>query len=280
MAIRIPILLYHSISEETSAPFKPFTVTPARFATHMAHLQAHAYTVLTVAQLRAAINTPDYAWPVRPVVLTFDDGFADFYTNAFPILSNYGFAATLHVTTGFVGATSRWLKPAGEAARPMLTWSQLREIQSYGIECGAHTQHHPQLDILPRQKAYQEITLAKFVLEQELGQSVISFAYPYGYYDATVRDMVRVAGYRSACALKQAMSSSIDDPWAVARMMVTHDTAVGTFARLLQGEQFRVAPQGEQWRTKAWRIVRRWQNQWGVDGQVAEISNATEPPRA
>lgn len=276
MTIRIPILLYHSITEETSTPSKLFTVTPAHFANHMAHLQAHNYTVLTVAQLRAAINTPDYTWPERPVVLTFDDGFADFYTNAFPILGNYGFAATVHVTTGFVGTTSRWQISAGEAARPMLTWSQIRELQSYGIECGAHTQHHLQLDILPRQRAYQEITLAKFILEQKLGQPVTSFAYPYGYYDSTVRDMVRVAGYRSACALKQAMSSSTDDALALARIQVQHNTEVETFARLLRGEALQVAPQGEQWRTKAWRVVRRWQNQWRADWEADEATAIRE----
>src|SRR5260221_2722996 len=88
----------------------------------------------------------NFALPERPVVLTFDDGFADFYTNALPVLQQCGSTATLYIATGFIGSTSRWLAREGEATRPMLTWDQVREIDACGIECGGQRYLPSQLD--------------------------------------------------------------------------------------------------------------------------------------
>ena len=153
----IPILLYHSISDTASERFRRWTVRPEQFAAQVAHLRARSYTPLTVAQLAAATARNPADLPPRPVVLTFDDGFADFYDRALPVLQEHRFTATLYVTTGFVGGTSRWLRSAGEGERPMLTWVQLRELRTSGIECGAHSHSHRPLDVLPRRVALDEI---------------------------------------------------------------------------------------------------------------------------
>jgi peptidoglycan/xylan/chitin deacetylase (PgdA/CDA1 family) len=102
----------------------------------MAYLHRHAYTSMTVTQF-VALAKRETEFPKRPVVLTFDDGFADFYLAALPVLGRCGFPATLYVATAFVNETSRWLDREGEAGRPMLNWQQLREISARGIECGA-----------------------------------------------------------------------------------------------------------------------------------------------
>src|SRR5258708_37232004 len=105
----------------------------------MAYLHQHAYTAITVTQFikaRAHGASISSTLPERPVVLTFDDGYADFFTEALPVLKRYGFVATLYVPTAFVGGTSRRLQPAGESARRMLTWDQLIEISASGVECG------------------------------------------------------------------------------------------------------------------------------------------------
>ena len=90
-----------------------------------------------------------FALPERPVVLTFDDGFADFFTEALPILQLYNFTATLYVTTGFIGSTSCWMQREGESTRLMLTWDQVSAMSASDIECGGHSHWHRQLDILP-----------------------------------------------------------------------------------------------------------------------------------
>ena len=259
MTTPVPILLYHSVSEDTTPHFRRYSVRPEGFIAHLDYLREHQYTPLTVSQLARAITDRAAPLPDRPVVITFDDGLADFYTSALPALVSHHFAATLYITTGFVGHTSRWLAPLGEGARPMLTWSQIAEIQAQGVECGAHSLSHPQLDLIGRAAARDEITGAKNQLEQRLGRPVETFAYPNGYYTATVRRLVREAGYRSACGVKHAMSARTDDCFALARLMVPYtDTPdLASFGRLLAGEGLPVAPARRRLGTRGWRLARR-----------------------
>ena len=110
---KVPILMYHSISDHASPRFKQFTVSPKSFAEHMAYLHQHKYTPITVTQFVTALWEKGSKLPRRPVVITFDDGFADFYTEDLPVLRQYGFPATLHVATAFINSTSRWLQHEG-----------------------------------------------------------------------------------------------------------------------------------------------------------------------
>jgi peptidoglycan/xylan/chitin deacetylase (PgdA/CDA1 family) len=224
----------------------------------MAYLHQRHYTPITVTHLAQAMADRSLHLPDRPVVVTVDDGLADFYTGALPVLAQYGFPATLYVTTGFVGGTSRWLSHAGEGLRPMLTWSHIADVQASGIECGAHSRSHPQLDILSSAAARDEIVHCKSALEQQLGRQVASFAYPHGYHNATVRRLVQEAGYSSACAVKQAMSSTTDDRFALARIIVTDSDDLDGFGPLLAGRGLPVAPVRERVQTRGWRVVRRW----------------------
>ena len=254
----VPILMYHSISRSATAKFRPFAVSPTAFAEQMVYLQAQGYTPITVTQYRDARITTKAKRPERPVVITFDDGFADFYTDALPALQQYGFTATLYVTTAFVGATSRWLQKEGEATRPMLTWQQLTEVVQAGIECGGHTHTHPQLDTVSIAAAQHEIAHCKEVLEQHLSHEITSFAYPFGYYTAQVRQAVADAGYSSACTVKHAMSSDATDILALTRFMVAADTDMQTFARLLMGTGIsRAAGMYLNTRTLVWQTIRR-----------------------
>jgi peptidoglycan/xylan/chitin deacetylase (PgdA/CDA1 family) len=258
---KVPILMYHSISDHATPKFKQFTVSPALFADHMAYLHQHAYTPITITQFVDALsqnNAISSALPERPVVLTFDDGFADFYTEALPVLKRYGFAATLYVATAFINDTSRWLRGAGESTRPMLTWDRLSEISASGIECGAHSHHHPQLDTLPYSQAQYEIVQSKRLLEQHLGRAVSSFAYPFGYHTAAVRRQVQEAGYTSACAVKHEMSWQTSDPFALGRLIIKAGTSVEALAGLLgMRSPLVVSTMYVRARTSAWQLVRR-----------------------
>lgn len=254
--MNIPILLYHSVSEEVAPPFQRWTVQPERFSEQLSYLQTQGYTPLTVAQLAAA-TTGQRTLPERPVVVTFDDGLADFYTEALPLLKKHDFVATLFLTTDYIGKTSRWLAAVGEGERPMLNWEQVRELERYGVECGAHTRTHPQLDTLSTAQAWGEIVGSKRTLEANLGKPVVSFAYPHGYYSAATKKLTKQAGFSAACAVKQAMSNPTDDPFALARIIIEADTDLTTFKNLLDGRGVRPAPSGERWQTQGWRVARR-----------------------
>jgi len=257
MAEPIPILLYHSISEQVAPGFRRWCVHPQLFVAHMAYLHEHQYSPITVGQLARAMIDHSVHLPDRPVVLTFDDGLADFYINALPVLTRYDFVATLYIPTGFVGGTSRWLAPQGEGERPMLSWRQIAEIHASHIECGAHSHSHSQLDIIPLSQAHQEIICSKSILEQQLGQPVTSFAYPHGYFTPQVRQLVAQAGFLAACAVKYALSALTDDRFALARLLVPANTDIARFSALLSGQGRRVAPRGESVQVKVWRFMRR-----------------------
>jgi peptidoglycan/xylan/chitin deacetylase (PgdA/CDA1 family) len=231
--MKIPVLMYHSISSHASPRFTPCIIPPDMFEEQLSYLEQHNYTSLTITQLTLAQG--GHGLPERPVILTFDDGFADFYTHAWPALRRHGFSATLYVVTGFVGGTSRWLEDMGEEARPMLSWEQLAEISAGGIECGAHTHTHPALDMLPPAVARDEIARSKDLLEEHLERSVPSFAYPFGYYNAQVRRLVQETGFTSACAINRALSSPRDNPYTITRLAIKPDASLHDFALALAG---------------------------------------------
>jgi peptidoglycan/xylan/chitin deacetylase (PgdA/CDA1 family) len=260
--ITVPILMYHSISNEATRRFRQFTVPPALFAEHMHYLYRQAYTPIPVTRLVEALFAGECAraeLPERPVVITFDDGFADFFSKALPILTGYGFTATLYIATAYVNGTSRWLQREGEAARPMVSWEQVAEISAQGIEIGAHSHHHFQLDTLPHAAAREEIGQSKRILEEHLEVEVRGFAYPFGYSSPRVRQLVRDAGFTSACAVKHALSSETSDPFALARLMVDALTGVDAFATLLRTGR-NVSPLTTAYqraRTPIWQVARR-----------------------
>ena len=251
----IPILLYHSIATEVAPRFRRWAVSPEQFDEQLRYLREHDFIPLTVSQLMQQRERG--CLPERSVAVTFDDGFADFYTGALPLLTQHGFGATLYITTGYVGKTSRWLATEGEGGRAMLDWNQVRELPEHGVECGAHTHYHPQLDTLSLAQARNEVLNSKLVLEAQLGRAVTTFAYPHGYHSGALTQLVRQLGFDSACAVKHAMSSSCDNPFALARIIVSGDTDMSTFARLLEGRDLVTAAPRESWRTKGWRLVRR-----------------------
>ena len=197
MTQSVPILLYHSIDTESAPGFRRCTLSPTRFAEHMDWLAEEEYRPITVSTLVSTLAAGK-PLPVRCIVITFDDGFRDFLTGAMPILQRRGFPATLYVVTGYVGKTSAWLRAEGEDDRQLLNWDELRTIGDQGIECGAHSHSHPQLDITPAAQAFAEIKRSKFCLEDGIGREVRSFAYPHGYASRTTRGLVKQAGFSSA----------------------------------------------------------------------------------
>ena len=232
----MPILMYHSISDKSKEIFQEFAVRPAEFAEQMEYLANHNYNTITVAQLMQARKHKAFTIPERPVVITFDDGFADFYTEALPIFKKHHFSATLYVATAFVDGTSRWLDFVGEGERPMVTWEQLVEIDANGIECGAHTHTHPKLDSIPFSRAKREIELSRQLLQEHLGKGIPSFAYPFGYFTNRVRRAVQEMGFESASAVRYAMSPEDDNTFSLARLQVNRGINIQEFETLLTGK--------------------------------------------
>lgn len=255
-ASTIPILMYHSISSSSNPKFAQFAVSATIFERQISYLSRQHYTPMTVTQLVQARAQNGRHLPERPVVITFDDGFADFFTTALPILKKYAFPATLYISTAFIDGTSRWLRREREMTRPMLTWVQVAEISAQGIECGAHTHTHPQLDIVSSSQAKKEIEYSKKLLEDHLGKEVVSFAYPFGYHTSRVQQFVQEAGFYSACAVKYALSTEHDNPFSLARLLA-ENMSEEAFAARLTGRGQATETTLYHARRLAWRLARR-----------------------
>ncbi len=152
-------------------------------------------------------------------MLTFDDGYGDFYSQALPLLKQHGFTATLFQTTG-------WIGKEGEKKR-MLNWRELAEVEQAGIEIGAHTCKHPQLDQLPENLIREELYVSKSVLEDNLGLKVPGLAYPFGYSNAKVRQVARELGYDYGYAVGNALTTTAADKFALPRLTVRRATTIG-----------------------------------------------------
>ncbi|GAA2748155.1 MULTISPECIES: polysaccharide deacetylase family protein [Kitasatospora] len=259
----VPVFLYHSVSTDPPSWIAPFTVTPNTFSAQLAQIAASGLTIIPLRQLVSALRGGPPV-PDRSCVLTFDDGFADFYWTVAPVLSEKGLPATLYVTTGAIHPPGG--PPSGSALPPaqMLNWRQVTTLDALGVEIGGHTRTHPQLDTLPAARLHDEIVDSKKQLEDAVSHQIHSFAYPHGYSSAAVRRKVAEAGYSSAAAVRNALSSPADEPLRIARLMVMADTSAERFAEWTRGRGAPAAPMPESVRTRAWRMYRRARAAFGT----------------
>jgi peptidoglycan/xylan/chitin deacetylase (PgdA/CDA1 family) len=228
----VPILMYHSVSEIRGGELGKYTVTPGAFEAHLALLADDGYATYTVSDLLRAIDTGTLA--DRPVAVTFDDGLADFHERALPLLQRYGVASTLYVPTAGIGGRVEWLGTDAADNRPMLTADQLRDVHARGVEVGAHSHTHPELDMLGPTDMAAEVRRPREVLEDLLSAPVSSFAYPFGYHRRPVRDAVREAGYASACAVGHLGATEPLDRYAIPRLIVLDTTSPSDLKVLLE----------------------------------------------
>ncbi len=253
MTGRVPVLLYHCIAERSDPRFVEWTVSPDAFAAQMGLIAAAGCEALTVSAYadRLARRSP---LPSRAVVITFDDGFADFHDLAWPVLRAHGLTATVYVTTGFVGATSRWLAPAGEGDRPMMSWDHVAAVAAGGVECGAHGVRHLALDTASRRVARAEIEGSRDALREVVGP-VRSFAYPHGYHHRGARRLVRAAGFTCACAVGDGLAHGAADRFAIPRVVVRPGLGLDRLERVLAAAGPVAARRPL--RRLAWRTARR-----------------------
>jgi peptidoglycan/xylan/chitin deacetylase (PgdA/CDA1 family)/GT2 family glycosyltransferase len=249
----VPVLAYHAVADDPPAPVRRWSVTPGRLREHLDALRELGAGPLTVTELLACYRG-ERPLPARPVVLTFDDGYEDFLLDALPALIAAGIPATLYVSTGLV----RDERPVLHALPGrMLSWAQLREIAATGVEIGAHSHTHRELDTLPRAEAAWEVAHSRARLQDELGQPVATFAYPYGYSTAHVRAAVDAAGYAAACGVRNAYSHAGEDTFALSRILVERDLDAEALTRLVTERVAPVGWRGERAATRAWRAYRR-----------------------
>ncbi len=192
--IRVPVLMYHYIRVNPVASDRlgyGLSVTPADFAAQMEWLVKNGYHAVFPSELSAAI-TQNAPLPTKPIVLTFDDGYRDFYDQAWPVLKRYGLKSSSAVITNFADKGDR-------GDQQYMNWAMIRELDHSGlVEIASHTQSHPDLTRISAAQRWTELAKSKDLIEQQVGHPCTAFVYPSGKYDgATVADAKR-AGYQIA----------------------------------------------------------------------------------
>lgn len=197
---RIPILMYHQIDvTPANSVFPSMYIVPDEFERQMRYLYFKEYRVLSLDAFVKKVENKGRLHH-RTVIITIDDGFKSAYTYAFPILKKYNFKATVFLIADLINKTNEWLQKKGEPTCEMLSEDQIKEMAEYGIDFGAHTCTHPDLTRIPPEVAKREIFESKRKIENLLETSIISFCYPYGNFNDTIKQMVIEAGFKCACA--------------------------------------------------------------------------------
>ena len=179
---RLPILMYHSIGPLREGFDAFLTISPEMFEQHLRWLKRRGYTTIHLAEW-AAYQRDGKPLPEKPIVLTFDDGYRDTAEFGFPLLKKYGFKGTLFPVTDCIGGTNVWDLPLGVSEQPLMTADEIRYWAKNGIEIGSHSRTHPDLRSCPDEAIEAEMEQSRDSLERLLDAPVISFAYPYGYFD-------------------------------------------------------------------------------------------------
>ena len=197
----LPILMYHSISDDPEPAHSPYykvCTSPRRFAEQMHWLKTAGWQGVTLSDGLDFLNGKKDL-NGNPVAITFDDGFSDFRTAAFPALQQHGFSATMYLPTAFIGENRKQFK-----GRDCLTWAEVRDLAAAGIEFGSHTVNHPVLYKISFPEIEAELRESKATIEKQLNHPVPAFAYPFAFpqtdggFRARFLEILRAVGYESS----------------------------------------------------------------------------------
>lgn len=223
------IYMYHHVSPQVlpGRYQRALTMTPQEFDAQLAWLKRRHCRLVAVERLLSDVQRHVSSGPACEVALTFDDGYEDAVTFAFPALRRYHEPATFYIITGEVGA------------RGHVTAAQVRALRAAGMEVGAHTVHHYDLTTLSAAKGEREISSSRAALEGWLDAPVMSFAYPSGRFNAAVVAEARAAHVRDAVTTVPGFVSQASDPLLLPRFRMLHGKGLALFRATLG------PPQGE-----------------------------------
>jgi peptidoglycan/xylan/chitin deacetylase (PgdA/CDA1 family) len=208
--VRVPILMYHGIEPpaRTGHPYYETSTSPEMFALQMSYLREQGYTVV---DLEEALQVMILGQTERKcVAITFDDGYRNFYTHAFPVLAEHGFRATLFLVSGLVQRAR-----VSRNGHEYVNWSEVRELHTSGIRIGSHTVTHPDLQKQTGGALEFEISYSKQDIEDHLGEPVRAFSYPFAFpeanrkFTALLRDLLCLHGY--VCGVSTILGTATRD---------------------------------------------------------------------
>lgn len=230
-AKQIIVLMYHNFLPGTGSRFE---ISPETFAAELELLDTEGYKVIPLSAAIEAMEKHDYSQlPAKPVVITVDDGYENFYSNAWPLLQEHKMPATLSIYTSFISS-----------CKAALSWEQLQEMVDSGwIEIASHTQKHSNLahkkkgetDAAFAARQQEEIAGSKKLLEEKLGKPVLALTYPGGNRSNETDALVQQAGYRACLTIYDGPNLVDGSPFKIRRYGIYRNTTLEMFNNYLTG---------------------------------------------
>lgn len=225
--MRLPVLMYHRIGPAAPGTFPSLTVPPGRFERQMRWLRRNGYTTITPSQW-IAWRRNGSELPAKPVLLTFDDGYADTAEYALPVLKKNRMTATVFIVTGEIGGVNRWDMIKGSRSLRLMDAGQIRKWSDEGIEFGAHSRTHPDLTTLAPAQLSEEVAGSREDLMRLIGRPVVSFAYPYGYPNQAVSECAASA-YEAAFTTEEGLNDLASAPALLRRVRIRGEDSMIDF---------------------------------------------------
>lgn len=215
--IGVPVLYYHSINDPAN---NEVILSPKILREQLQYLKDQGYKTITINELKnyLLINSPI---PQKSILITFDDGYMDNYSNAFPILKELNMTATIFCITSDLDGSYYLSKEA------------IKEMSQYGIDFESHTVTHPHLDKMAYDLQLKELKESKKTLEAITGKEVISIAYPFGDFNDDTVKAAKAAGYTLGFTTKRGLSDRNDAPLKLDRIYISSKYNMETFKEVL-----------------------------------------------
>lgn len=200
----IPVLNYHLVNKQK---LNALSITPEQFDEQMAYLHKNGYTTISPDQLLDYLqdNKP---LPEKPILITFDDGYEDTYTEAYPILQKYNFTATVFLVTDYVDSER------------YITWEQVKEMNTNGFTFGSHTLSHVSLAKISNEEAEHQLVKSREAIEWRIKKPVKYFAHPGGFYKAETGQLLQKSGYRAGFTVNLGRAQAGSDVFAIKRIPI------------------------------------------------------------
>jgi peptidoglycan/xylan/chitin deacetylase (PgdA/CDA1 family) len=235
--IKVPVLMYHALVEKRTEHLSGLHITVELFKQQLEWLAAKGYQAISIDDMlkgfAAKKNKNKYC------VITFDDGYLSLYKYALPLLKQYGFTATLYLATAAVGQndfkslTSLNLKTMPVDDKP-LTWDEIKTMRDNGWRIESHSVSHADHSRLNTQELIYEITESKKIIEQQLQQPVLHYAFPFGKYNAASLQIIKEAGYKTAATVHTGLCTAKDDLYRLPRLEMNMDDSLSSFIKKIQ----------------------------------------------
>ena len=230
---KLPILLYHRIAETGSTLNASYRLHPDLFEAQMRYLADGGFHCVSIEEWHQA-SRMQQPLPGKAMIITFDDGYIDFASIAWPILRKYGFTATVFLVADQIGRSNEWDRQLGEDIS-LLNWEEILQLQREGVLFGSHScSHRPMLSLSP-EDVVREAARSRLILEKGLQRPVTTIAYPHGSEDRIVHHIIGACGYLFGYTLRRGLCALNEPCLALPRIEISGSDTLRDFIGRIQG---------------------------------------------